>query len=119
MDFAAYSIPYVVNGTLACEIALKSALSIETSKKCMHYINKLYNELSDDYKNVILDKFTSSGLSPEDFQNCLNQSSDLFVKWRYFYESKGVSKPKYFYELVQAICLGMFSFSSLIERDDK
>ena len=117
MNFAAYTIPYVVNGALACEIALKSVLDLDISKKCLHHIDLLYNSLGNDYRQAILTQFMSYGLSEHDFSNSLTQSSDLFVDWRYYYEKNGVFAPNHFHELVESIYKGVFSFSPLIERN--
>lgn len=118
MNIAAYSIPYAVNGALACEIALKSALDLNICRKHLHHIDRLFNEIDDKYKEVIKRKFLEKGLVESDFQNVLKESSDLSVDWRYYYEQENVAIPKHFYDLVEAICKGMFSFSSLIVRDD-
>lgn len=115
MDFAAYSIVYAVNGALACEVALKAVLDFQTCKQIKHCLDQLYNSIDNKYKQKIKERFMMTGLSEKEFIDTLQQSSNVFVEWRYCYEEDSVSIPAHFYNLVEAICQTMFSLSELIE----
>lgn len=116
-EVAAFSIPYVVNGALACEVALKSFIDdIGKAKSCQHYLDRMYDMIDDDHKRRIESEFISLGCPKEELFSTIKESSRLFVDWRFFYEpdKRALSIPKHFYEMVVAICFAAFSDSELI-----
>lgn len=85
-----YTIPWIVNGSFACEVGMKYILqqnNIEFDK--VHLLHELYNLLPDSHKMAItkelFEKFPSYTLEQ------LNQEilllSDAFCNFRYFYEN--------------------------------
>ncbi|MFA0814737.1 MAG: hypothetical protein ACC608_02985 [Anaerofustis sp.] len=110
-DTAIFSFPYIVNGAFACELALKSALSIEVAKTIRHDLFSLFYNIHDDYQTAIKNHASSRGLDEKSFDVALEQSKNLFYDWRYFYERDKVNIPSNFDIIVQSICITMFGFS--------
>ena len=114
MNIATLSVPHIVNGAFACELALKSVLDNQTAKKLGH---KLYNIFTnqafpDEYRKAIINFFIDKGHSEDEFNKVLLDSSELFVKWRYYYEKGSITTPDNFGLLVDSICRTMIGLSS-------
>ena len=84
-----YFVPAVINGAFACELYLKS---LNPSTKG-HNLKKLYDSLSDGEKEFIDNLMTrtqkekhGNNYTVDDFHRALEENSDAFVDWRYFYE---------------------------------
>lgn len=122
MDYISITIPYVVNGAFACEMAMKSAISDEHSKSIGHNLSNIYNSVyfKNEYKEAILNSFLSNGLTKTDFIKVLNESSNLFIEWRYFYEEtkNQVTIPKNFERFVTACVETMLVFSDLERKNN-
>ena len=85
-----YLMPFVVNGSLACELGLKALLSlqgIDHGKK--HLLAELFDKNQESVRRAIVEGMPSlldkSVDSPE-FRKWLGVISDNFRKWRYWYE---------------------------------
>ena len=117
------SLPYVVNGAFACELAMKSVISEKDSRKLKHNLKEIYNSdaFDKEYKDAILNSFIATGLSKQDFETVLEESSNLFQDWRYFYEESKTSHavPKNFYEFVNSCVRAMITFSCFTISDEK
>lgn len=75
----------VILSSLACEIGLKALLVFENKHSHGHYLNELFNELSSQMRESII-QCTSYEL--ESFNKALSENKDHFIKWRYYYESR-------------------------------
>lgn len=117
MNFAAINIPYAVNGAFACEMAFKSVIDEKTAKKLKHDLFKIYNSTHFDkkYREAIENSFVSKGLTKEAFDIVLKESSNLFIRWRYFFEhtNSGCSIPENFHQFVSSCVETMVDFSGL------
>lgn len=104
---AIYSFPYAVNGAFAIEIALKSLMNETNAKQCSHDIKKAFqnNQIPDNIKISIKKRFYSYNLTESDFDDTLSKASNLFVEWRYGFQSaNNIMVPEYFFELTDSIC---------------
>lgn len=117
LNFVSANIVYVVDGALACEMAMKSAINENDARHLGHNLNKIYQSSFFDqkYKDAIKKSFILKGFTDSEFDNVLKESSNLFVTWRYFYErsNSGCHVPKYFYEFVTSCVETMVDFSEL------
>lgn len=82
---ASFYIGNVILSSLACEIGLKALLVFENKHSHGHYLNELFNELSSQMRESII-QCTSYEL--ESFNKALSDNKDHFIKWRYYYESR-------------------------------
>ena len=84
------SIPAIVNGSFACELYLKF---IGDYKGKEHRLNEIFNSLTEDLKNAILDEKTISDLNKisvryghQNFDELFEEMGNTFVEWRYIFE---------------------------------
>lgn len=112
-EAAAFSIPYMVNGTFACEVALKAYIEISDAKKAGHNLEALYHCLPKEPKEAIKKAFMEYGLTDAEFDATLAESLDLYKKWRYFFDPAqgNLLAPEHFCKLVDAICLTTMAYS--------
>lgn len=86
---ASLFVPVVVNGSLACELLLKSMLPQNTRG---HKLDELFllldNNIQENIKTYTINEMKKiiSGYCDTDFQNDLAQNNDQFIEWRYFHE---------------------------------
>ena len=120
IEMCAFSIPYVVNGAFACEVVLKQFIATDKVRGCQHDLNKMYGLIDDEYRDRIKARFMRGGLSEEELNEALSQSTSLFVDWRYFYEpeKEELIIPKNLYKMVEAICLAAFTYSEVVNEID-
>lgn len=85
---ASFYIGCVILISLACEIGLKALLSYEGKPLHGHYLNDLFNKLSPETQECII-QHTSYDLIY--FNKTLLENKDHFIKWRYYYESNDLS----------------------------
>lgn len=89
-----FPIPYCVTlASFACELFIKFLICVsgiqedETVNSIDiprgHDLQKLYNQLPDRYKKIVLDK-----IEKETLNNILKRNADAFMKWSYIYESR-------------------------------
>ena len=76
-------VPAVTNRAFSAELYWKGILAFEGVSKTGHELKELFNEISDELKNQIINL---TSLDSQEFQNNLNKISNAFVEWRYLYE---------------------------------
>ena len=110
-------IPAMLNLCFSIEVAIKSILNINNvSFKRTHHLGKLFNDLSGEYKALIIDlvlKSNQDGQVPmlsskDDFYRDLNKNSSLYVDLRYFeLEDKSIQFKANFITLLSDIIVNM------------
>lgn len=75
-------IPIITNMAFACELFLKSLLQRDGKEIRSHKLFELFNALEDKLKEEIIGSVNS-----DDFMCKLGKVSNIFVGWRYLYES--------------------------------
>lgn len=85
----AHAMPTITNMAFACELAFKSLLPDE-NRPNSHGLRVIYDMLSPEYQRDIQGRVMSFTCvsSVEDFFSKLDECSNNFVDWRYFYEGK-------------------------------
>ena len=80
-----YFLPAIVNISFACELYLKSFLNDTTG----HDLKTLFDKQEDIIKEVIKSILGSKMENYSDirFEQRLNNIKDVFITWRYYYES--------------------------------
>ena len=84
-------VPATVNGSLACELYMKSMLATIPRK---HKLNDLFDLLDGNVKKFIttimvdIGKNKDASYDENRFMNELGQYGDSFIEWRYFYENE-------------------------------
>lgn len=81
---ASFYIGCVILISIACEIGLKALLVLENKHPHGHYLNELFNELSSQMQESIMQ---CTSCEPDYFNKELLKNKDNFIKWRYYYES--------------------------------
>ena len=84
-DDGHWFVPYIVNLSFACELYLKSLFSDGESETRGHCLDVLYNQLSDEQKNLILNRPEFKG--DKDFISNITRYNRMFEKWRYCFEA--------------------------------
>lgn len=112
--------PKVVNGAIACELALKYLTLKETATfEQIHDLAKLFHSLPQQHKEALLKEiYPRLHQNEGTFEFCLNQISDSFVKWRYPFERDVVGTTDFFDGFVSIVCeyaLGFDDFSAELE----
>ena len=106
---ASLFVPIVVNGSLACELFMKSMLP---QRKKIHKLDELFALLDNDLQEKIRQstiaemKKRNTAYGETEFQNDLDGKNDIFVEWRYFHE--GNSHPVN-YQFVDAFLKSIFT----------
>ena len=78
----------IVNCAFACEVYLKAIYASEhpeADKIRGHYLDELYNQLSDQYKVAIENKLAFL-YKKEDIERLLQEFRKIFEEYRYIYE---------------------------------
>ncbi len=92
-DIERYTEPATVNSAFACEVFLKALLLFyDVSFKKEHKIDKLFDLLPDEIKNLVKQTvmINYGGMWTDPFGcKLLKNISDAFVEWRYSYEIVG------------------------------
>lgn len=109
--------PKVVNGAIACELALKYLiLKEDASFEQIHDLAKLFHSLSQEHKEALLNEiYPRLHQNEETFEFCLDQISNSFVKWRYPFERDAIGTTDFFDGFVSIVCeyaLGFDDFSA-------
>lgn len=98
--------PMIMTGAFACEIYLKILLTKQNiSYERKHSLEDLYNLLNDKSKDDIKTAFLEEGFD-ENFDKGLEEISNAFVKWRYFYELN----PRNGFEVISVRFLKLFLY---------
>ena len=85
-DEGFWFVPSIVNMSFACELYLKSLCSDGESEIWGHWLNDLFNELSDEVKEKIRNSAPFRG--DERFESNLIEHGKLFETWRYCFEKE-------------------------------
>lgn len=109
---------YIVNASFMCELSLKGIVymeklakskeivtSEESKTKKTHKLNELFNLLNNNTKETIINKmqhYCSNDKSSE-FSNALEEISNNFPDWRYFYEKDQVTNLLFLRDLSKAL----------------
>ena len=110
---AALFVSVIVNGSLACELLLKSMTP--TIKK-EHHIDDLFSLLDSETKNAIevltVEKMKKTNVSycSQDFYDDLTKNAKLFTEWRYFHECKGTLNANH--PFISALAKSLFSVAN-------
>lgn len=83
-SIASFYIGCVILISIACEIGLKALLVFENKHSHGHYLNELFNELSSQMRESIMQ---CTSYESDSFNKALLENKDHFIKWRYYYES--------------------------------
>lgn len=86
-SIASFYIGCIILSSFACEIGLKALLSFENKLVHGHYLNDLFNELSPQIQENIIQ---CTDYNPDYFNKALLINKDHFIKWRYYYENDGL-----------------------------
>lgn len=79
-------IPSVVNMSFACELYLKSLLSDGNKGNLGHDIKELFDDLSNEKKEIIKNSLEFRG--DKEFEKNIKINKDVFKNWRYAFEKK-------------------------------
>lgn len=96
--------PKVVNGAIACELALKYlTLKENAAFEQIHDLAKLFHSLPQEHKNALLETiYPELHQNEETFEFCLNQIADSFVKWRYPFERDAIGTTNFLMALFRS-----------------
>jgi hypothetical protein len=82
-------IPSIVNFAFACELYIKSRLMHIDKDTHGHELEKLFNELDDDFKiSLSLEYRKALEVDQASFESDIKTFSNAFTSWRYVYEGK-------------------------------
>ena len=87
-------IPAIVMKAFSCELMLKALIAYEKEETIRgHKLNELFHQLSSTLQASLYSKIVSRlrtgnpNYSLIEFEKDLNDAADLFVDWRYFFET--------------------------------
>lgn len=83
----AHATPAIVNMAFACELAFKSIIP-EANRKNVHKLRDLFDLLEPQYQKAIIGRTIADTDTVDEatFYSQLDEYSNNFVEWRYFYE---------------------------------
>lgn len=112
--------PLVVNGTLATELALKYLVFKEKGEyECSHQLQFLFNQLTEPHKTVLTERICKEAHQNETtLTENLNDISNLFEDFRYFYEHSTLGYSNFWNDFVHIVCDYALSFQSECEESD-
>ena len=106
------TIPEIVNGAFAVELALKFFIckyTVQIYKT--HNLEILYNKLPDEPKKIISETIYEKAYQNEETLNLnLCQFANCFDDWRYFFEKRSVGCNNIFKSFVHIVCDYALSF---------
>ena len=104
--------PFVANGTLAAELALKFLIFKETAAfDCIHNLKKLYEQLPEQHKTVLTDRICSQShqnIQSLDFQ--LTNIANHFEDFRYFFGKSALGFSGFLMDFIHIVCDYALSF---------
>lgn len=111
-------LPKIVNGSLACEIALKYFLLKENGAiSQIHRLDELFDALPLNHKKVLLEKiYKTLGQNKEMFDENIKRIANSFIDWRYAYEREVVSSTNFFDGFISIVCEYALTFSDFDGR---
>ena len=98
--------PFVVNGALAVELALKFLIFKEKgSYECIHNLQRLFDQLPDCHKNALTEIICKQAhQNDETLKFNLTNISNLFEDFRYSFGKEHVGYTNFFNEFVHIVC---------------
>ena len=98
--------PFVVNGALAAELALKFLIFKEMgSYECIHNLQRLFEQLPDCHKNVLTEMiYKQAHQNEETLKFNLSNISNLFEDFRYSFGKEHLGYTNFFNEFVHIVC---------------
>ena len=113
-------VPKVVNGSIACEIALKYLILKQSGAvDPVHRFDVLFNLLPQNYRDALLDKiYNELSQDEKTFNENLKKISNSFIDWRYAYERNVISIGNFFNDFVTIVCEYALSFSNFDEQQN-
>ena len=105
-DVSLYSIPAVVNGALAAELAIKFLILRDGSGfELTHNLENLFNALPKQDKKLISEKIiTVSAQNNKTLNENIHRISNIFNEYRYFFQEDHVGCTNFFCEFVNIVC---------------
>ncbi|MGM9817372.1 MAG: hypothetical protein ACI30B_00100 [Paludibacteraceae bacterium] len=103
---------YIVNASFMCELSLKGIAEIkritnneEIKIKNTHRLNELFNRLNNNTKEIIINKMQNycSNDKRAEFSKALDEISNNFPDWRYFYEKNQVTNLLFLRDLSKVL----------------
>ena len=112
--------PLVANGTLAAELALKYLVFKEKGEyECSHQLQFLFNQLTEPHKTALIERICKEAHQNETtLTENLNNISNLFEDFRYFYEHSALGYSNFWNDFVHIVCDYALSFQSECEEID-
>lgn len=112
--------PLVANGTLAAELALKYLVFKEKGEyECSHQLQFLFNQLTEPHKTALIERICKEAHQNETtLTENLNNISNLFEDFRYFYEHSALGYSNFWNDFVHIVCDYALSFQSEFEEID-
>lgn len=111
--------PFVTNGTLATELALKFLIFKENGAfDCIHNLKKLYEKLPEPHKTVLTDRIccqAHQNLQTLDFQ--LTNIANLFEDFRYCFGKSTLGFSGFLIDFIHIVCNYALSFKSEYEDE--
>ena len=112
--------PLVANGTLAAELALKYLVFKEKGEyERSHQLQFLFNQLTEPHKTALIERICKEAHQNETtLTENLNNISNLFEDFRYFYEHSALGYSNFWNDFVHIVCDYALSFQSEYEKID-
>lgn len=109
--------PMVVNGTLAAELALKFLIFKENGEfECGHNLKLLFNQLTEPHRTVLLERiYKEAHQNADTLEMNLQNISNLFEKYRYFYEYRSVGYTNFLNDFIHITCDYAISLKAEVE----
>lgn len=100
------TLPFVVNGAFAAELALKFLIFKEKgSFVCTHNLLCLFEQLPDCHKSALIEMICEQAhQNKETLKLNLANISDLFEDFRYAFEKEHLGYTNFFNEFVHIVC---------------
>ena len=112
--------PLVANGTLAAELALKYLVFKGKGEyECSHQLQFLFNQLTEPHKTALIERICKKAHQNETtLTESLNNISNLFEDFRYFYEHSALGYSNFWNDFVHIVCDYALSVQSECEEID-
>lgn len=96
----------VTNGALALELAMKFLIYNENKQfECGHDLAMLFSQLPKVHTDILKPEIYSEiNQNEETFKENINNISNLFIDYRYFFEHESLGFTNFFTELVHIVC---------------
>ena len=98
--------PYIVNGALAAELALKFLIFKENGEfECIHNLQRLFEQLPDCHKTILSNTICEQAHQNEETLNwSLSNIANLFEDFRYSFGKEYLGFSDFFNIFVHIVC---------------